>query len=320
MRLLIFLLTNSMPRNVCQVCFLAVASALPLLLCFPTSCLGSQYHGCLWDTCGDFEFSYPFGKINSGCGDPQFQLRCDQNRYLLLNISGDEYLVLQPSFFGNGIENSSITIINYNLWKTMSGKESNRSCSYSEFWWPASHFHIAHGYANLTLWRHCNESINGESFQKWRLCGDDWYSISNAESGRRFCKTNLQLPISNKLSVKQNDDLITALSFGFEITWSVDTKRDRSCDACLDSKGSCGFDILNPTTFLCYCFDSTSHPDRCPANVIGRKNKYKIVIGCSFGGVVLVALAGLLLFLTFNVQRKIPPPDSSDLLQSWRKS
>jgi len=265
--------------------------------------------GCLWDTCGDFEFSYPFGKIDSGCGDPKFQLHCDHNRYPLLNISGDEYLILQPSFFGNERKNRSITIINYNLWKTMFGKECNCSGNYSEFWWPASLFHIAGAYTNLTLWKHCNESIEGkpESFQKWRLCVHDWYSISNPESGRRFCQTNLQLPIRNNLPINQNGDLIEI--FGFEITWYVDTERGRTCGACLDSEGRCGYDISKPTTFLCYCPDGTSHSDRCPANAIGPKIKSAIVIGCSFGIVVLTALA--VLCLTFYVKRRRPTPGTS---------
>jgi len=296
-----------MPQSVYQADFMAFSSVL-LLLCFLTSCLGSQYHGCVWDTCGSFEFRYPFGKFNSGCGDPQFQLHCDQNTYPLLNISGEEYLVLQPSLFGNGTGNPTITIINYNLWKALQGKESNHSCKYSESWWHPSHFQLTQGYTSHTLWRHCNESISGEGFQKWSLCGDDWYSISNSESGGHFCQTSLQLPISNNFTIKQNDDLITALSLGFEITWSVETKRDRSCGVCLDSEGSCGYDIGKPTTFLCYCSDSTSHPDRCPANPDGGKSKYNIIIVCTFG-VVLIALA--LLYLAFSVKKKIHLPNTS---------
>lgn len=304
MRFRIFLPTNSMPRTVYQVDFMAVAAALSFL----TSCLGSQYHGCVWETCGGFQFRYPFGKFKSGCGAPGFQLHCDQNRYPLLTISGEDYLVLQPSSFGNGTGNARITIINYNLWKALQVKGSNRSCKYSEFWWQASHFHLAQGYTSLTLWRHCNESISGEGFQKWSLCGDDWYSISNSDSGRHLCQTSLQLPISSNLTIKQNDDLITALSLGFGITWSIDTNRDRSCGPCLDSKGSCGYDILKPTKFLCYCYDSTSSPDRCPANPDGRKSKYTIIVGCSLG-VVLIALAWL--FFAFNAKRKNLLPNSS---------
>eukprot|EP00253_Pinus_taeda_P028292 PITA_28292 len=299
-----------MSRTASELCFLVIATTLLLpLLCIPTLCLGSEYQGCLWDTCGDFEFSYPFGKINSGCGDPQFQIHCDQNRYPLLNINGDEYLILQPSLFQNGMKNPSITVINYNLSKILCGRENIPSGNYSEFWWPVSHFHVAGAYSNLTLWKHCNESIHGESFQKLRVCGHDWYSISNPESGRRFCQSNIQLPVTNNLPVTQNGDLITQLPFGFEITWNVDTNRDRTCSACLDSQGGCGYDALKPTTFLCYCSDGTSHLDRCPANTTGRKTRSAIVIGCSFGIIVVATLAVLLLILC--VKRRRPAPGSS---------
>jgi len=284
-----------MPLTVYQVYF-PVASTLLLLFCFTTSCTGDHYQECHWDTCGDFEFSYPFGKINSGCGDPQFQLHCVSESYPLLNISGDEYLILQPSYLANDtLNNNKMTIIDYNLWKAMpGGGKCNSSGNYSQFWWPASHFRIAHGYTNLTLWGHCNESIKRKSSHKRRLCGDDWYVISNPESGKRFCQSNLRVPVKNNFTIKKNEELSTRLLPGFEIAWHGDKKRDRSCGACLDSMGTCGYNISEPSsTFLCY------------ANRIGHKNKSAIVIGCSTGGVALIAIA--VLFSACYLKKRKPP-------------
>jgi hypothetical protein len=123
-------------------------------------------------------------------------------------------------------------------------------------------------YTNLTLWRHCNESINGEKFQKWRLCGDDWYYFPPPESGTRFCQIDLQLPIQDFL-IKQNGSL-TFLGQGFQSKRYVDTNRVQDCGACVNSNGQCGYNVSEQTRFLCYCPDGSSRPDICPGNVTGR--------------------------------------------------
>lgn len=262
------LLTNSMSFTVYQVCFLLAYALLLFLLCFTTSCTGSGYEDCYWGTCGSREFQYPFGKINSGCGDPKFQLNCSLDSNPLLLLNGDEYVILQPTILDSiRLNNHRMTIVNYNLWKSMPGGSCNPLGNYSQFWWPDSQFRIAHGYTNLTLWGHCNESIKGH---KRHLCGADWYVIPNPESGRRFCQSNIQLPVSINFSFQRNEDLRTRLSAGFEITWHADTKRIRSCGVCKKSDGSCGYNISEPTkTFICYCPDGTSHTEICPTNSNG---------------------------------------------------
>eukprot|EP00253_Pinus_taeda_P022309 PITA_22309 len=179
--------------------------------------------------------------------------------------------------------------------------------NYSQFWRPDSQFRIAHGYTNLTLWGQCNESIEG---YKRRLCGADWYVIPNPESGRRFCQSNIQLPVSNNFSFQRNGDLRTRLSTGFEITWYADTKSNRSCGACKTSGGSCGYNISESTkTFICYCPDGTSHTEICPTNSIGHKSRLAIVIGCIIGGVALTTIA--VLFLMFYAKKRRPTPGTS---------
>jgi serine/threonine protein kinase len=87
----------------------------------------------------------------------------------------------------------------------------------------------------------------------------------------------------------------------------------------LKSKGSCGYNISKPTTFLCYYPDNTSHPIKCPGRGIvtqnssyasdvdhRNKNKTAIIIGSSIGGVALIAIT-LVLFLVYCLKnRKLP--------------
>ena len=241
-----------------------------LLCCSISSCLASYYDVCNEvPKCGVFDFGYPFGLKYSGCGDPDFQLQCDYGSgNALINIGGDDYRILGHSF-----TNNSMKIMNNNLW----GDKCNFPGNYSQFWLSASHFHIADTYTNLTIWGLCNKSTEAMSqLRLLQLCGDDWYyNIRRPEQGMRFCKTHFQLPIHKDylhFNMKQ--------SFpwqGFEVSWRVDPNRCESCGACLNSIGNCGYDIRKPTSFLCYCPDGSTHPDRCPDNGRFLKKYYKLL-------------------------------------------
>lgn len=315
MRIHVFFLPSSMPLAF-HLCLVA-ASALLILLCSSTSCLGTQYQDCLWDkyACAGVEFGYPFGKNGSGCGDPQFQLHsCDSDSHPLLDISGNEYHISESSFLGNDGDHR-MTLLSDNLW----GGKCNLSGNYSQFWRSSSHFHIVHGYNNLTLWRLCDKS-NEKMYQLTllKLCGEDWYyDIWRPEEGTRFCKSHIQIPIKNE--DLQSNEFIIDQTFpwqGFEITWNVDSKKSLLCEDCLKSQGSCGYNISEATTFLCYCPDGTSHPHKCPANVsdnssyggnISSPAKTTIIVAGSVGGVALIAVA-LVLFITHSAKKGKPCP------------
>ena len=139
-----------------------------------------------------------------------------------------------------------------------------------KFWRSGSHFQVLDTYTNLTLWKQCDqvpENISGLPTYNLSLCRNDWYySLSpnfNIE-GTPFCDA-FQLPIKQNRS-QQLINNNTLLAQGFEVSWQVDRNRDQRCGACLNSNGSCGYDISKPTMFLCYCRDGTSHSDKCPRN------------------------------------------------------
>eukprot|EP00253_Pinus_taeda_P018633 PITA_18633 len=289
MRIPTLQLSNSMSLTV-YICLLAFA-----LLCSSITCLRTPYDVCKGvRKCGRLELSYPFGHKNRGCGDPDFQLDdCDhQDHFPLLNISGDQYRILEAPL------DKSITIINDKLW----GGKCNLSGNYSQFWLSGSHFEIVNSYTNITLGRHCDEK-----------------KLILGTSTDRLCRTN-------RISQLSRSTIQTLLGQGFEITWNVDTNRYRSCGACLKSNGSCGYNITKPTKFLCYCPNNTSHPSECPGrgivpqhtfnvNNTNHRNKIASIVGCSIGGAALVAIAAVL-FLRFYAKKSIkklpsPPPRTS---------
>lgn len=267
----VFFFANAMPLTV-QLCVL-------LFLCSITSCFGTLYDDCLRNTstCGDVEFAYPFGSNGSGCGDPDFQLRsCDYESHTLMNIGGDEYHILESSFLENSSTYKILTIVNDNLW----GGKCNFSGNYSQFWRPDSHFQVLETYTNLTLWKQCDqvhENISGSQVHNLSLCGSDWYYSLNPHlnlEGTTFCNV-FQLPVRQNFS-QQPINNKTLIAQGFEVTWRVDPKRDQSCEVCLKSNGYCGFNISKPATFLCYCPDGTSDPEKCPGDGRFRDSVFKI--------------------------------------------
>lgn len=254
---------NAMPLNP----FFRLNACALLLLLFSSSisCFLSKWENCSSvNRCGKFSFNYPFGKRHSGCGDLDFQLECDStDNYPLLKIRENEYYILEPYILGNNSINHTIKIVSDNFWRYKCKLLDN----YTQSWWyDYNFFQIAHGYTNLTFRRDCSfENSNTSNVVELSLCGHVWsYSFGPEKdfNNKHLCKTHLQLPIKKEV-LKFNESINnhTFLGQGFEIIWSLDPYRDRSCGACQMSNGICGHN--KSSTFLCYCPDGTSQPDKC---------------------------------------------------------
>jgi hypothetical protein len=124
-----------------------------------------------------------------------------------------------------------------------------------------------------------------------------------------------QTPFCNAFQVPINKDFIdnqTFLEQPFDVSWNVDPNRFQSCRACFNSNGYCGYDISEPTTFLCHCPDGTSNPDKCPDNGTqdtGTGNTSAILLtSCYVVGVGLTAIAvALVVFLTYDFSKRRNP-------------
>jgi len=271
---------------------LIARALLLLLLCSSSiSSFGNPWDDCrLVNKCGEFNFSYPFGKKGSSCGRPQFQLDCVGDIDPVLTISGEEYLILEPYMLVNTSSNRSMRIVNYNL--------CDLSSNYTQPWW-YEFFHIAIEYTGMMVWGNCADGVDTPSAKKLpkSKCGGGWYYSFTPEFdtvGTRLCKTHLQVPIDN-INLSQP----FPLNLAFDITWSVDPTSER-CNDCFNSNGSCGYRMSESSeSFVCYCPDGKSYPDKCHGN--GGRSK-SIIIGCSIGGAALIAIA-VVLFLRFYAKR-----------------
>lgn len=281
--MIVRILHRPISNSMSLLAYLCFHAAFSLLLC-STACLGSQYESCVSNnTCGSFEFSYPFGKNNSGCGDPQFQLECvpggDQGHNPVININGDEYQILEPSTLAN-TSNNSMTIVHANYW----GGRCSLSAKY-DLLWSGSHFHIRPNTStNLSVWGSCNQSAvdSSSTLFQGRFCGDLWYySLTPQAIETGLCGAYLQIPISLSLSI--NADSLPGQEqyndIGFEIAWDVDRNRDQKCRVCFGSKGICGYNISEPAKFLCYCRDGSTQLDKCLESGPERKNDIVAPLG-----------------------------------------
>lgn len=232
-----------------------------LLLCISSiSCLGNQWDDCpSINKCGGSNFDYPFGKKGSGCGHPAFQLDCVGDD-LLLNISGEEYRILEHSMLANTSSNRNMTIVNENL--------CNLYGNYTQPWWNGSElFHVAVGYTGMTVWGNCADGVDTHYAQKLpeSICGDGWYYSFSPEFdtvGTELCKTYLQVPVYSS-----NPTQIFQWKLAFDITWSVDPNSDQRCTDCFSSKGFCGYNNSESSEqFVCYCPHGKSYPDKCHGN------------------------------------------------------
>ncbi|GLJ09777.1 hypothetical protein SUGI_0115740 [Cryptomeria japonica] len=232
--------------------------------------------------CGDYFFKYPFGRKNSGCGDPALQLDCDKAPKMpLLNINGYEYYVME---FPN--PHNFMTIIDRNIFEgTCNPPISNQATqspsgdqSDSEDRWK-----------NLNLWKVCNVSASLYPLHK---CNDRWYYgfIIPESSLTLECKPK----VVHLVESLQGIDPLAFPDESFQINWTVHDE----CWNCHSFGGTC---TSNISSTHCNCTNSP-HPEKCLARK--SQNKY-IIIGCSIGGALLVAV--LLLFIYYVRRRKASP-------------
>eukprot|EP00253_Pinus_taeda_P035657 PITA_35657 len=248
---------------------------------FPCSlCLDAQYQYCENSSkCGTINITYPFGVGNRGCGHPKFQINCAQNSSPVIEIHGQSYTIL-------GFYTQNYFVIargkNCNFFDHL---ENNIQIPLSE---NGDDLFKISGKENRTLdvYR-CNISFQnaldytGEQ-QLWKCNATVYYDFySSGHSSIPGC------PLEQ-----------VVVEVGRTQYVSTDTQRDNSCNSCEATGGICGYNSTN-LQFLCYCKDGP-HPDKCSGDGRGKNGRGKnlgIIMGCSFGGVVLIAVLSLAYYL-----------------------
>ncbi|XVE84895.1 hypothetical protein DITRI_Ditri17bG0048300 [Diplodiscus trichospermus] len=184
-------------------------------------------------SCGDIKnISYPFRLQGDpvGCGDPSFQLSCQDNT-TILNFRGGKYYVKGISY-----DQRTIRIVDVNLangscalpYKSLSMDEAtddSRFPSLINFW-----------QANFV---NCSNSIPDLANRKAHcLSGNNYYVYLNFSNRNLFayeipktCKVISRIPMSSENEVNYPyETTLKLLSSGFDLRWSVECKDCRAAD------------------------------------------------------------------------------------------
>uniref|UniRef100_A0A0C9S930 TSA: Wollemia nobilis Ref_Wollemi_Transcript_9656_2286 transcribed RNA sequence n=1 Tax=Wollemia nobilis TaxID=56998 RepID=A0A0C9S930_9CONI len=268
--------------------FLFQFLSLPSLLIFTISMswfalYPSDAYPCEPFECGDYVFNYPFGKKQSGCGDPALQLDCDNKQMPLLDINGSQYYILQPHYwppFEPEDQSDKIKIVDKYLWLHECNLwPMNRS---AQFWFTYSsdQFYIAGGYGNITLGTECGKNITALSDKEAiKLeCRDDWYYFPYSALAQKYCKSQVQLPVISQIP----SDPEKILENGFDIHWNL----SEGCADCESKNRSC-------------IYDTHTRAIQCK----GKSSNIAVPLGCAFGGVAVAAVV-VLLFIYYAKRRK----------------
>ncbi|GLJ09797.1 hypothetical protein SUGI_0116080 [Cryptomeria japonica] len=287
-----------LPLHLCHSQYASLYPLRFLFLVFTISitCLASSSRACPGFTCGHFHFPYPFGEVNSGCGDPALQLECDREvNMALINISGYQYYLWDvPELW----KERQLKIIEKKSWTEGCNPLVRKHTT--EILSSSLRFNITDDYRNLTLWEGCPPETIEDKLVYPLQCNHSWYVNLTADlSFCSKCKSNVTFPVSEEgLEIAELEEI---LHTGFRIQ----LKPNEICTDCEDKGGLCGYDINSRTeTTEIYCHGSKS-----------KSQTLKIVLGGVIGTVALLLMGALLLFL--NRKRCLPTysqnPDLSNV-------
>eukprot|EP00253_Pinus_taeda_P001034 PITA_01034 len=260
-----------LPSFPVQFVFLILTACCASL--FPYSlCVDEQYEYCKdrGSTCGNETYKYPVGVGKHGCGHPKFQISCGQNSIPVIEIDQWNYTILD---FHQ--DDNSFVIVRGQNCQFLNDPFSN----IPEFEDTAFRVRITY---NLTLYVYkCKELL--------------------PVSGR--CNSSVYYRLNQSMECPGKGAPVTV---GVALTeWvSTDTKRDKSCESCNATGGTCGYGLPDSDAalpFVCYCKDGPS-THKCPAH--GKKANIGVEIGASVGAAVFVAAALLVGITLFAKWRK----------------
>ncbi|KAI6691531.1 hypothetical protein NL676_028359 [Syzygium grande] len=197
------------------------------------------------------------------CGLPNFELTCQGNTTMLLNISNQTYRVLRVD------GTSQMTVARNDYWNTIcpasfinTTSEITKSFTYTSDT-VASNLTLYYGcegipseIASRIISSQFNCTINGSNVIGYFITKNaseiPTPTISSSFGG---CSTSVVLP-ANKSAIQAiesnptNTTVVSAIDQGFGLQWTVASQ----CSGCLASGGQCGRD--NSTgDFACYCQD-----------------------------------------------------------------
>ncbi|XP_048129383.1 LEAF RUST 10 DISEASE-RESISTANCE LOCUS RECEPTOR-LIKE PROTEIN KINASE-like 2.7 [Rhodamnia argentea] len=215
--------------------------------------------------------SYPFWGLTraSYCGLPDFQVTCLDNTTPLLNISNQNFRVLQ---FNDTTK--VMTVAREDYWNTIcptsfvnTTQEITSSFSYTSDTLPSNLtlYYGCGGFPNQTTIQitlpNCqfNCTINGTNVIGYFIT-KKVSDIANAAAFSSYfggCNSSVVLPATQSAieeiqSSPSNTTVVSAIDEGFGLQWTV----DETCISCHASGGQCGRKNRSGE-FLCYCQDKS---------------------------------------------------------------
>lgn len=203
------------------------------------------------------------------CGHPEFELICNQNTTLFVNIGDREYQVNSINYTTRVLDltdyyfasDESCPRLFYNTTPNMSLYQYTSSdtelivyinCS-SMFRSPWSNFHLY----NIS----CLATKDGSK----SFYGFESQSMPPAMDELKFCKSTVVVPLNGSAVSRFRtkgieNDFTNLLRQGFGLSWKVG---EGWCTACSGSGGVCGYHPDSENGEACFCRNSTSNNNVC---------------------------------------------------------
>ncbi|KAK1578452.1 hypothetical protein Q3G72_030360 [Acer saccharum] len=239
------------------VCFLLVVFAK--IQSSSSNPYSTYESGSIQFQCGNITAGYPFWGESpqglprwEGCGHPEFKLNCEHNGDVaIMMIKEVKYRVLDIKSIN---KTQRIARMDYLEPEGICPPAFPNTTINSEL------FDYSDGYQNVTFLYDCPSNNNLALPLPYKPCSSSKgvqhknLFIQEGDHGPGNCATSVFFPVpKNSLNWKAiNDDhllLRQVLDQGFELKWKL---RSISCKNCNNSKGSCGWDLVNKET-ICFC-------------------------------------------------------------------
>uniref|UniRef100_A0A175YRQ2 non-specific serine/threonine protein kinase n=1 Tax=Daucus carota subsp. sativus TaxID=79200 RepID=A0A175YRQ2_DAUCS len=199
-------------------------------------CEDQQYEDCNKPVyCGKQNVQFPFYiQEAKSCGSPGFELSCEKNDSLILEVSDDKYQVKEIFYSNNSLRVSNLLSSDGDLCSLPKIKNLEL---------PSGGQFQLHSTLNLILSSDCDFE-SGQNFSSYRVGCDlkkndtDWVLVmrtndTNIDYAYGACKSVILAPVDDHSG--DDNDYLKLLRYGFILKWSNAT----NCSDCEASGGNC---------------------------------------------------------------------------------
>ncbi|XP_019461188.1 PREDICTED: LEAF RUST 10 DISEASE-RESISTANCE LOCUS RECEPTOR-LIKE PROTEIN KINASE-like 1.2 isoform X1 [Lupinus angustifolius] len=252
-----------------------------------------KFLACKPMTCGNNQnISYPFyikDKQEAFCGNPGFELSCNNKGFPILNLIDATYIV-QEIFYNNHTLRLSNAVF------AESTTSDHCIVQIKKLSVGKYRFYVAPNQSDVLLFYGCDLTSLSEDLRANKIGCSQENKTSSVVASYREDKSLREACKGGVVNVTVEDvegGIKEALRKGFVLNWNAS-----NCSTCTRSGGRCGFDLNADTyAFRCYCRDRPHAVDCDPDAEAEKLSKAeKLVIGLSVGLVSILIVLLLLLY------------------------